>query len=63
MVCCLLRPTDALGERRSAVQFRWIALIALWSCLAGPIFGGAPRPAEPQAAAPAANADHPNVDR
>jgi hypothetical protein len=41
------------------VQFRWIALIALWSCLAGPIFGGAPRPAEP----PAANADHPNVDR
>jgi hypothetical protein len=46
------------------VQFRWIALIALWSCLAGPIFGGAPRPAAPPAAAPpAANADHPNVDR
>jgi hypothetical protein len=23
------------------MEFRWVALIALWTCIAGPIFGGA----------------------
>ncbi len=22
------------------MQFRWIALLALWTCVSGPIFGG-----------------------
>jgi hypothetical protein len=40
------------------MEFRWVALIALWTCIAGPIFGGAsgsgsrhsaPKPAVSQA--------------
>jgi hypothetical protein len=27
------------------MEFRWAALIALWTFLSGPIFGGAPAPA------------------
>ena len=32
------------------MQFRWIALLALWTCLSGPILGGpasSARPPEP----------------
>jgi hypothetical protein len=37
------------------VQFRWLVLISLWTCLSGPVFGGAgaaPRTADKATASP-----------
>jgi hypothetical protein len=40
------------------MPFRWLALLALWTCLCGPVFGtpgaSSARPPEPRHAAPAA---------
>jgi hypothetical protein len=32
-------PPGKTGERRQAVQFRWVAFITLWTFLVGPILG------------------------
>jgi hypothetical protein len=36
------------------MEFRWAALIALWTCLIGPILGAPSRPASPARKAPSA---------
>ncbi len=43
------------------VEFRWVALIALWTFLSGPAFG--PPPAAVPARGPAVTRNHPPVHR
>jgi hypothetical protein len=33
-------PCQAAGQKEFIMQFRWVALIALWTFLSGPIFAG-----------------------
>src|SRR5262249_60847583 len=49
-------PRPPEGERfqeASHMEFRWVAFIALWTFLSGPVFGSAPRP-QPRSERPAA---------